>query len=40
VEVHFPDGECRLFWPGDLEEIISPRPWWRSLLSSEYRGYR
>jgi hypothetical protein len=34
VDVLFSDGECRLFWPGDLEEILSsPRPsWWHSLL--------
>jgi hypothetical protein len=30
--VRFPDGRQRLFWPEDLEEIPSPRPWWRSLL--------
>jgi hypothetical protein len=32
VDVRFPDGQYRLFWPGDLEEIASPQPWWRSLL--------
>ena len=32
VDVRFPDGRQRLFWPEDLEEIPSPRPWWRSLL--------
>ncbi len=35
VDVRFPDGHHRLFWPADLEEIASPRPsssWWRSLL--------
>ena len=32
VDVRFPDGRQRLFWPEDLEEICSPRPWWRSLL--------
>ena len=32
VDVRFPDGRCRLFWPEDLEEISSPLPWWRSLL--------
>jgi hypothetical protein len=32
VDVRFPDGRQRLFWPSDLEEISSPRPWWRSLL--------
>jgi hypothetical protein len=33
VDVRFPNGERRLFWPGDLEAISSPRsPWWRSRL--------
>jgi hypothetical protein len=32
LEVHFPDGRYQLFWPADLEEITSPKPWWRSLL--------
>jgi hypothetical protein len=33
VDVRFPDGRHRLFWPEDLEqEIPSPRSWWRSLL--------
>jgi hypothetical protein len=33
LDVRFPDGQHRLFWPGDLEEISSPQPsWWRSLL--------
>jgi hypothetical protein len=31
VEVRFPDEHKRLFWPEDLEEISSSRPWWRSL---------
>ena len=31
LEVRLSDGECRLFWPGDLEEISPPlpSPWWR-----------
>jgi len=31
LEVRLSDGECWLFWPGDLEEISppSPSPWWR-----------
>ena len=29
VEVRLSDGECRLFWPGDVEEISPPSPWWR-----------
>jgi hypothetical protein len=32
ADVRFPDGRQRLFWPEDLQEISSPRPWWRSLL--------
>jgi hypothetical protein len=32
VDVRFPDGQYRLFWPGDLEEISSPSSWWRSLI--------
>jgi hypothetical protein len=32
VDVRFSGGYRRLFWPEDLEEISSPRPWWRSLL--------
>jgi hypothetical protein len=32
VDVRFPDRRQRLFWPEDLEEISSPRPWWRYLL--------
>ena len=39
VDVRFPDGRRRLFWPDDLEEIRSPRPWWRSLLGGQ-RGAR
>jgi hypothetical protein len=35
VDVRFPDGRQRLFWPGDLEEIAFPQPWWRSLLGGE-----
>jgi hypothetical protein len=31
VDVRFSGGPRRLFWPEDLEEISSPRPWWRSL---------
>jgi hypothetical protein len=32
VDVRFADGECRLFWPHDLEEVSSPKAWWRLLL--------
>jgi hypothetical protein len=38
VDVRFPDRQYRLFWPKDLEEISSPRPWWRSLVHSESRS--
>jgi hypothetical protein len=38
VDVRFPDGQYRLFWPEDLEEISSPQPWWRSLLGGESGG--
>ena len=39
VDVRFPGGHRRLFWPEDLEEISSPRPWWRrSLLGKEGAG--
>ena len=38
VDVRFPDGRRRLFWPEDLEGISSPRPWWRSLLLDGERG--
>jgi hypothetical protein len=32
VDVLFPDGQRRMFWPRDLEEVSSPQPWWRSML--------
>jgi hypothetical protein len=33
VDVRLSNGERRLFWPGDLDEIpYSRRSWWRSLL--------
>ena len=33
VDVRLADGEYRLFWPRDLEEISSPHEvWWRLLL--------
>jgi hypothetical protein len=39
VDVRFSDGQRRLFWPSDLEEIASPKPsLWRSLLSGESRS--
>ena len=38
VDVRFPDRQYRLFWPKDLEEVFSPRPWWRSLVGGESRS--
>ena len=38
VEVLFPDGQRRLFWPNDLEEVSSTKPWWLSLLGRD-RGH-
>ena len=33
VDVRLADGQSRLFWPRDLEEISSPpQAWWRLLL--------
>jgi len=32
VDVHFPDRRYQLFWPGDLDDVGSPEPWWRCLL--------
>ncbi len=38
VDVRFPDGHQRLFWPSDLEEIAPPQPsLWRSLVGGESR---
>jgi hypothetical protein len=39
VDVTFAEGEERLFWPRDLEEV-SPAPptWWRSLLKGTANG--
>jgi hypothetical protein len=31
VDVRFSNGQQRLFWPEDLEEISSSRLWWRAL---------
>jgi hypothetical protein len=38
VDVRFADGRQRLFWPEDLEQISSPRPWWRSLILRGQKG--
>jgi hypothetical protein len=35
VDVRFSDRLRWLFWPEDLEDISSPRPWWHSLMQSE-----
>jgi hypothetical protein len=35
VDVRLADGQYRLFWPRDLEEISSPQAWWRSLLGED-----
>jgi hypothetical protein len=32
VDVRLDGGQYRLFWPSDLEEIFSPKAWWRLLL--------
>jgi hypothetical protein len=38
VDVRFSEGQRRLFWPSDLEEIASLQPpLWRSVLGSESR---
>jgi hypothetical protein len=38
VDVRLADGEYRLFWPGDLEEISPPRAWWRNLIGGDVGG--
>jgi hypothetical protein len=38
VDVRLADGQYRLFWPRDLEEISSPRAWWRFLLGGDAAG--
>jgi hypothetical protein len=35
VDVRLADGQCRLFWPRDLEEISSPHAWWRFLFGGD-----
>ena len=32
VEVRLAEGQYRLFWPRDLEEISRPQAWWCFLL--------
>jgi hypothetical protein len=38
VDVRLADGEYRLFWPRDLEEVSSPKAWWRLLLGRDAAG--
>jgi hypothetical protein len=38
VDVRLADGQYRLFWPRDLEEIYPPRVWWRLLLGRYAAG--
>ena len=38
VDVRLDSGQYRLFWPSDLEEISSPRAWWRLLLGRGSAG--
>ena len=38
VEVRLADGQYRLFWPRDLEEISSPGAWWRFVLGGDAAG--
>jgi hypothetical protein len=35
VDVRLADGDCRLFWPHDLEELSPPKAWWRLLLGRD-----
>ena len=38
VDVRFSNGQRRLFWPSDLQEIASPKPsLWSSVLDGESR---
>ena len=38
VDVPLADGQYRLFWPRDLEEIPRPKAWWRFLLGGDAAG--
>ena len=38
VDVRLAGGQCRLFWPRDLEEISPPKAWWRFGLGGEAAG--
>jgi hypothetical protein len=35
VDVRLADGQYRLFWPRDLEEVSPPQAWWRFLLGRD-----
>jgi hypothetical protein len=35
VNVRLTDGQYRLFWPRDLEEISPLKAWWRFLLGRD-----
>jgi len=37
VDVRLTDGQLRLFWSMDLEDISSGRAWWRFLLGGALR---
>jgi len=32
ADVRLADGQFRLFWPMDLEEIPYPKAWWRRMF--------
>jgi hypothetical protein len=38
VHVRLADGQYSPFWPRDLEEIPSPKAWWRLLLGGDSAG--
>jgi hypothetical protein len=38
VDVRLDSGQYRLFWPSDVEEISSPKAWWRLLLGRGSAG--
>jgi hypothetical protein len=38
VDVRLADGQLRLFWPRDLEEISPTRAWWCLGLGGEAAG--
>ena len=38
VDVRLADGQYRLFWPRDLEEISPPEARWRFLLGGDAGG--